>query len=799
MASINLGTLYCNSTSSQYGIYDCTIYYDSVTRNGLNVTVNNLRVEMLRRSSKYSTNRIAGCAAIGYAENFVSYNQTLNKSGSASPAKIIYEIGSPTYQTTGTSVYIGVWVASTGSSDKWSNFQGNSPLSLGTYLSCPGATTSINKFIVSKRNGFTGLTSVQVDWSTIDVCDYIWYSTDNGGTWVQVYVNSTWGTFNINGLNPNTTYNFKLRVRRSDSQQTTDSGTYVQSTYNINYITSGDPNVSNGQSLRVTASNPSGSSCQIRLETLIDGTLISRFAKQGTDVTFTVDEINSLLQYCTNNPKFTIRTTADTLNDSGEAKYYSWKNGTYTIINSDPEFSNFTFEDSNESVVNITGNNQILIKNKSVLKVNISADNKMVAKNNATPIRYDISCANRSSSVSYSNSDISSELGTIANTGLVNCIVKAVDSRNFHTDVTKQIQVIDYFTPTMIYSVGRVNNFENNTLIKLNGSFAKVLINDESKNTIQSVKVRYKIADDSSEYSEWQNITFSINTETGTYTCTDKTLVLDNTNTYFVQLLVQDNFESYTETIKISEGIPIMFVNASKKNVGIGKINEHDEYSLDIAGDLYVEKSVDIDGYLNINKNLDVHQDIIASGTLRFTTLVNSAVLGSASTWMPNTLTTMGAKKIFSMNSAEGVSDEGEFGIAYKDTACYPFTDGAFYQGVAGNKVLDESIFVKIWEDSTVTGWHEADLGIDISAYKFLIICTNNMSVFVPTQYLSLNITWCGWLDELQKDVAVNRGIWRNGNDIHWGPAYYYGINSFSGFGQVDNINYPKVIYGIRV
>lgn len=588
MASINLGTLYCNSTSSQYGIYDCTIYYDSVTRNGLNVTVNNLKVIMLRRSSKYSTNRIAGCAAIGYEENFVSYNQTLNKSGSTSPAKITYEIGSPTYQTTGTSVYIAVWVASTGASDKWGNFQGNSPLSLGTYLSCPGATTSIDVFKVLKRPGFVGLTSVQIDWSTANVCDYIWYTIDNGSTWTELYVNSYYGSFNVNGLNPGTTYNFKLRVRRADSQQTTDSGIYSQSTYRINYITSDVPTeISNGQSLTVTATNPSGAGCQIRLVTIINGVTTSRITKSGLTATFTVEEINSLLQYCTNDSKFTVRFTADTLNDEGAINRYSWKDTNYKIINSDPEFSDFTFEDCNQDVVNITGNNQILIKNKSILKVNISSENKMVTKNYSTPVRYDISCANRSSSLIYSESDISSELGTIANIGTVSCIVKAVDSRNFHTDIRKQIQVVDYFTPTMVYSVTRVNNFENNTLIKLNGSFAKVIVNNEAKNTVLSVKLRYKIADDTSEYNEWQNITFTINNDNATYTCTDKTLILDNTNTYFVQLQVQDKFESYIETVKVSEGIPVMFVSSNKKNVGIGKLNEKEEYSLDVKGNYY--------------------------------------------------------------------------------------------------------------------------------------------------------------------------------------------------------------------
>ena len=594
MASINLGTLYCNSTSSQYGIYDCTIYYDSITRNGLKVTVNNLRVVMTSRTSKRTTNRIAGTAAIGYAENYVTFNKTLHSSGSLSPMEITFDTGSPEYETTGTSVYIAVWVASTGASSNWNNFQGNSPLSLGTYLSCPGATTSINVFAVSKRSGFAGLTSVQVDWMTDDVCDYVWYSIDNGNNWTSVYANSSYGSFDITGLNYNTSYNFKLRVRRSDSQQTTDSGTYTQSTYDINYITSDVPSeISNGQSLNITAINPSGASCQIRLETIINGVTTSRIKKSGLNATFTVDEINSLLQYCTNNSKFIVRFVADTLDNEGAIKYNLWKDTEYKIINSDPEFSNFTFEDSNQDVVNITGNNQILIKNKSILKVNITSKNKMVAKNYATPTRYDISCANRSSSLSYSESDISSELGTIANIGVVNCIVKAVDSRNFHTDISKQIQVIDYFTPTMIYSVARVNNFENNTLIKLNGSFAKVIVGNEAKNTILSVKLRYKIADDTSEYSEWQNITFTIDTDNATYTCTDKTLVLDNTNTYFVQLQVQDKFESYIETVKVSEGIPIMFISSNKKNVGIGKLNEKEEYSLDVKG-TYYKNGVDI-------------------------------------------------------------------------------------------------------------------------------------------------------------------------------------------------------------
>lgn len=88
--------------------------------------------------------------------------------------------------------------------------------------------TTIKSFTVSKRNE----TSVTCNFSTANICDYAWYSTNNGSTWHGYDISDgTSGSFNVTGLSPNTTYNFKLRVRRKDSQLTTDSGTVTQTTY----------------------------------------------------------------------------------------------------------------------------------------------------------------------------------------------------------------------------------------------------------------------------------------------------------------------------------------------------------------------------------------------------------------------------------------------------------------------------------------------------------------------------------------------------------------------------------------
>ncbi len=90
--------------------------------------------------------------------------------------------------------------------------------------------TSITSFTVSKRNE----TSVTYSFTAADTCDYVWYSTNNGGNWTGVDItDGTSASFVVSGLSPNTAYNFKLRVRRKDSQLTTDSGTVSQSTYKV--------------------------------------------------------------------------------------------------------------------------------------------------------------------------------------------------------------------------------------------------------------------------------------------------------------------------------------------------------------------------------------------------------------------------------------------------------------------------------------------------------------------------------------------------------------------------------------
>ena len=75
-------------------------------------------------------------------------------------------------------------------------------------------------------------TTIKMNWSSDNTIDYVWYSKNNGSSWTAIgSVNATSGSYSITGLSPNTAYNIKTRVRRKDSQLTTDSSALSVTTY----------------------------------------------------------------------------------------------------------------------------------------------------------------------------------------------------------------------------------------------------------------------------------------------------------------------------------------------------------------------------------------------------------------------------------------------------------------------------------------------------------------------------------------------------------------------------------------
>ena len=428
-------------------------------------------------------------------------------------------------------------------------------------------------------------TSIAMDWTSDNTVDYVWYSLNNGSTWNALgSVNTTRGGYNVPGLTPNTTYYVKTRVRRKDSQLTSDSTALAVSTYAYPYITNiGSPNLVIGNSQTLTLYNPLSRSVSITMKK--GSTTLHTASSSSTSVTFTPNA-NTLYESIPD--KQSESCTYNVIYGNNTAT----SNGTYSVNaeTNSPTFSNFTYEDTNATTSALTGDNQLLIKNKSTLQITISSANKMVAKNYASGSRYDIACGNRTASVQYSSSEsVSNNLGTIAYSGLVACVVKAVDSRGLSTNVSKNITIIDYAEPSIVASALRINNFETSTIVSCSGIFSEVKVNNVAKNTITSAKFRYKKIDDDN-YGSWT--TFNVSTNNNTYTTDDKTVLLNNTDTYIVQFQVEDELSTSTTTTIVNEGVPIQYISSTHKNVGIGIDNEHEDYSLEVVDNIYADKNI---------------------------------------------------------------------------------------------------------------------------------------------------------------------------------------------------------------
>lgn len=448
--------------------------------------------------------------------------------------------------------------------------------------------TSITGFSVSKVSGYNGLSSLKFNWSTSDTIDYLWYSTDNGNSWTGYdCTDGTSGNFTKTGLSPNTSYNCKIRVRRRDSQLTTDSSVVNQSTYDINRVSSPANNFTfnNGNTLTISGSSPSGSGIKCFLETIINGTVTRRYTVAGSSVTLTASQMNSLMQYMTTSNSSGLRVGVITMDANSNEKYYSYVEGTYSIVNSNPTFSAFAYYDSNTTIVNITGSNQAIVKNKSNLKVKITSSNKMVANNYATPSSYRVSINTKTNTVNYSTNDVEIDMGIVETSGNTEVAVSAIDSRGNITTKTITINVIDYEEPSQVVSLERTNSFENTTKLNVSGIFSLVRYNNSNKNSIQSVRCRYKNYS-SYSWNEWQTMTYS--QSSNTYTCTQKVFDLDNEQSFIFEVEVSDKIGVTTITYFVSQGVPIMFMSGTNKNIGVGCVNSHEEYSLQLKGNLYL-------------------------------------------------------------------------------------------------------------------------------------------------------------------------------------------------------------------
>lgn len=222
-----------------------------------------------------------------------------------------------------------------------------------------------------------------------------------------------------------------------------------------------------------------------------------------------------------------------------------------------PNFSNFTYLDSNPTTVVISGDNQVMIQGQSTPQITVSAANKATGNDGIAVSNYAFSFSGRSDTATWSSSaDVVKTLGTPQNSGSQTMTVSAVDALSLSKAVNKNVQVYPWKKPVIVASIARLNNFEADSTLKISGTWAAINIGGTDKNSL-SVAFRYKPSSTSS-WDAW--ITRPITTSGDNYSATDLVISLDNTKQWDIQVRATDAFTTETISLVLPAGQPLFFI-----------------------------------------------------------------------------------------------------------------------------------------------------------------------------------------------------------------------------------------------
>lgn len=429
---------------------------------------------------------------------------------------------------------------------------------------------NITSFSVSKRDE----TSVKYNFTTDANCDWAWYSTDNGSTWANLPNNSVVSRLSSNTSQPlsyNTTYNFKLRVRRTDSQLTTDSSTYTQTTYDIPFCKP-TSNFTIGDTLNLELYNPLGREVTV---TIIadDGSTKSTGPYTGTSVSgFKVDSWKEFWYASIpekRKGKYKVKTSWNG---------YEWtrNSGSEYLINEAeclPTFTRFEYEDRKEESLNLTGDNpQIIINNYNDVKVIINPENKAIPKKHAWIKKYRATCGNLSDEKDYSeDSEVVLNLGCIKDR---NITVYAIDSREVSTPVLTSISNDNWrnYSDILIESasIEREDGVGTTATLSFQGTIWNYTFGAK-ENAITECQYKYKKTNES-KYSEPIKITPTREEDLFSFNSTIKgDLGADGfnlSNSFDIQIIISDEIRTATYNVLLGAGTPAMAIHPDGVSIG---------------------------------------------------------------------------------------------------------------------------------------------------------------------------------------------------------------------------------------
>lgn len=437
-----------------------------------------------------------------------------------------------------------------------------------TTTSCEGRSLTFN-WSVKSQNVANNQTTIQ--WSLVGSGDYTygWVTCGNFKVTIdgkQVYYSATRINVYSGTVVASGTYTFthdnsgkKSFSARAEAGiyyvavNCSGSGSWSLPDIARNATITKAPNFNDEANPTINYSNPAGNNVTslqacISLTGAVADIPYREISKTGTSYTFNLTEAerNTLRQNTSGKTRtvyFFIQTVINgqTLRNS--------KAVTLTITNANPVIGTLSYKDSKASTVAITGNDQQIIQNQSILQLIIAS---------VTPKKY-ASISKVEYLINSYSVDITSSYGSPVNIGTINyssnfnLIVRVTDSRGYVSTKTITIQMLAWKLPYATIQIARQSNFYAETDMLVNAYFSSV----DNQNSV-TIKYQYK---KSTEVNYSALVTIANNTQV--------TASFDNAYDYDFKFIVSDLFGSTTYNMVLAKGIPLMFFDRNLNSVGV--------------------------------------------------------------------------------------------------------------------------------------------------------------------------------------------------------------------------------------
>ena len=389
--------------------------------------------------------------------------------------------------------------------------------------------------------------NIGVNWVAENSLNKLWYSINNGQSYVLTGQTGIDGYLSFYDLTPNTEYKIILKGAEKNGAVIFSEILDI-STYDYPFCNK-TPDFTIGEKLTLGFYNPLEREITVNLIGA-DGSIISNDTISGRTLTGFIDEVTIDRLYksikTSASAQYSVKVTySDESIETTEGGYYSVDKSICA-----PTLGNIYYEDRDPFTVTITGNNQRLVRNRSYPFFYATG---ILPQKYATIEAVNVILNEATYPLFLGNTTAEGLGGAVDSATALNEIFEVIDSRGLITQKEILVNIYDWFPAEASVEVKRSSNGASG-LIKVDANFASV----GGHNSVTIEYYSKKRSD--SEYTYIGTLTSGVETN----------FVADSSYDWDVKVVVNDRLNSpNTYYATLSRYTPLIFFDAEKYSVGV--------------------------------------------------------------------------------------------------------------------------------------------------------------------------------------------------------------------------------------